>query len=271
MPLGDSITYGEHSSTGNGYREALLSLLLNTTSNTTSPPVPMFGNITYVGSQVSGNMTQPSNEGWPGYTISQIASKAFISLPICLPNLILLMAGTNDIVFNDSLSSAPDRLSALIGTCLTLSPNSVVVVAQLTPFADPERQAATVTYNSGVGDVVRTWRDKGAKVVAVNMQGPGGVEVGDLSDGEHPNDEGYGKMAEVWYGGAMQAVELGWIREPVQIGSGSQASTSPVVVSTTAVSSTNAAVARLKFSEHKDSIVMITTMLWWGVLLLLAR
>jgi len=270
MPLGDSITYGEHSSTGNGYRQALLSLLLSTTSNTTSPPTPLFSNITYVGSQVSGNMSQPSNEGWPGYTITQIAQKASQSVPIYLPNLILLMAGTNDIVLNDSLSTAPDRLSALINTCLTLSPNSVVIVAQLTPFADPERQAATVAYNSGVGNVVQMWKDKGAQVVGVDMQGPGGLEVGDLSDGEHPNDVGYAKMARVWYGGVMQALKMGWIREPAQIGSGdeNQSSTSSVASSTK-----SNACARLEWDGDRYGSMNVIggMMLWSGMWLLISR
>lgn len=268
MPLGDSITYGEHSSTGNGYRQALLSLLLNTTA--TSPPNPMFSNITYVGSQVSGDMSQSSNEGWPGYTVAQIAQKASTALPLYAPNLILLMAGTNDIVLNDSLCTAPDRLSALIGTCLTLSTNAVVVVAQLTPFADAERQAATVAYNAGVTDVVRSWIGKGAKVVGVDMQGIGGVEVGDLSDGEHPNDVGYAKMAGVWYGGVVQAVEAGWIREPVQVGSGSQVSAVAEATSTMAVGG-----ARLNegarvewYSYGYGSVVVIGVMMLWSAYLL---
>jgi len=276
MPLGDSITWGEHSSTGNGYRQPLLGLLLTTTSVNTTSPCP-FPNITYVGTQASGTMSQPANEGWPGYRVAQIATKARASLPVYRPNLVLLMAGTNDVFLNDSLATAPQRLSELIDTCLSLSPDSVVVVAELTPFADAALQAATEVFNAGVRRVVQQWVQAGAKVVGVDMQGAGGVEVGDLTDGEHPGDAGYAKMAAVWYRRILEARGMGWIEEPateegqVVLGAQTRGSVGATgVASVVAASSTAVSVPVSNGGDRLDWCVcgcamMCGVVLWSGI------
>lgn len=82
LPLGDSITYGSGSTSGNGYRLELQNLLVGNT-------------VQYVGSQHSGSMANNSNEGHPGAVITQIAKFAKLGLNQ-LPNVVLLMAGTND-------------------------------------------------------------------------------------------------------------------------------------------------------------------------------
>src|ERR1700712_4085517 len=82
LPLGDSITFGFLSTDGNGYRQDLLTMLSGT-------------QVQYIGSIRAGNMTDNFNEGHSGAVISQIAGFANQSLPQ-RPNLILLMAGTND-------------------------------------------------------------------------------------------------------------------------------------------------------------------------------
>lgn len=90
----DSITQGYQSSNGNGYRGPLYDILTSR-GNTLS----------MIGSQSSGTMPQPQNEGHDGATISQIAS--YTSAYHERPNVILLHAGTNDM----NQPSDPGKLS----------------------------------------------------------------------------------------------------------------------------------------------------------------
>ncbi len=62
MPLGDSITWGLQSSTGNGYRGPLWSELA-----ADGHPLD------FVGTVRNGSMSDPDNEGHSGYRIDQIA------------------------------------------------------------------------------------------------------------------------------------------------------------------------------------------------------
>ena len=81
LPLGASIVYGLTSSDGNGFRYALRNQLVYG-SNT----------VNFIGSVQSGTMADNDVEGWPGYVITQVASKAELSIP-SQPNLVLLHVG----------------------------------------------------------------------------------------------------------------------------------------------------------------------------------
>lgn len=81
LPLGASIVYGLTSSDGNGFRYALRNQLVYS-----SNPV------NFIGSVQSGTMADNDVEGWPGYIITQVASKAELSIP-SQPNLVLLHVG----------------------------------------------------------------------------------------------------------------------------------------------------------------------------------
>ncbi|KAJ7896442.1 lipolytic enzyme [Mycena olivaceomarginata] len=199
LPLGDSITFGVASSDGNGYRNALHNLL--------SP-----GNtVNFIGSLKSGTMTDNDNEGHSGFTIAQIqtASTNAAALP-ARPNLVLLMAGTND-VFGGSFSTAPSRLSTLIDSIFARCPDAALVVATLTPL--PSGQAAVNTYNQAVTQLVATRKAAGQHILLASMAS---VLASDLAaDGIHPNDAGYVKMANAWFPVIQQAAANGWIGKPV--------------------------------------------------------
>lgn len=47
----------------------------------------------------------------------------------------------------------------------------------------------------------------GEKIVAIDM--PALVTLADLKDGLHPNDHGYGRMAEAWWRGIQEAALKG--------------------------------------------------------------
>ncbi|KAH7360335.1 SGNH hydrolase-type esterase domain-containing protein [Rhexocercosporidium sp. MPI-PUGE-AT-0058] len=199
LPLGDSITFGFQSTDGNGYRKHLLDKI---TTN---------GTAQYVGSVRSGNMTDNHNEGHPGATITQIGNFSRGSLTL-RPNLILLMAGTNDMNMNLSVG-ATERLENLIDMCSTTCPDAVILVTQLSPAAPRDVEARIEQFNPTVIRLVANREGRGMKVAVVDM--PKFVTTADLKDELHPNDIGYAKMADAWFEGIQKATTKGWFTPPI--------------------------------------------------------
>ncbi|KAJ7121062.1 SGNH hydrolase-type esterase domain-containing protein [Mycena epipterygia] len=200
LPLGDSITFGLESTDGNGYRNTLHNLLQ--TGNT----------LDFIGSLKSGTMVDNDNEGHSGATIAQIATFANNSLALpARPNVVLLMAGTND-VFGGSISTAPSRLSSLIDQIFKACPDTALVVATLTPL--PSGQAAVDTYNAAITQLVNNRTATGQHILLASMAA---VLSTDLADGVHPTNAGYVKMANAWFPVVQQAMKNGWIGAPVQV------------------------------------------------------
>jgi lysophospholipase L1-like esterase len=199
LPLGDSITYGIGSTGSNSYRADLYKKLTAAGAA-----------VDFIGSKRSGNFAQPNHEGWSGYTITQISSMSERSLPK-KPNVVLLMAGTNDMPRGDA-KGASSKLGTLIDKLVTAVPDSVVLVATLTPLG--MAQAAVDTFNREVPIVVKSRADNGKKVAVVSFAA---VKKTDLADGVHPNDAGYAKMADAWFKGVEDAAAKGWIKNPVAI------------------------------------------------------
>jgi lysophospholipase L1-like esterase len=199
MPLGDSITYGIGSTGSTSYRAALYKKLTSAGASAT-----------FIGSVKSGNFAQPNHEGYSGYTITQISAMADKSLPK-KPNVICLMAGTNDMPRGGAKEAAV-RLGTLLDKLTNAVPESVVLVATLTPlnFA----QQAVDTFNAEIPALVKARADAGKKIAVVSLAA---VKSTDLADGVHPNDTGYGKMADAWFKGIEDAAAKGWIKDPVNV------------------------------------------------------
>ncbi|KAF7314754.1 Lipolytic enzyme [Mycena kentingensis (nom. inval.)] len=198
LPLGDSITFGLASSDGNGYRNTLHNALAS--GNT----------VDFIGSVKAGSMADNDNEGHSGATISQIAGFATNALALPRrPNVVLLMAGTNDVALNSDLANAPTRLFSLVDTIFRTCPDATVVVATLTPLFN---QAAINSYNTNVTATVARRATSGQHILLASMAA---IASSDLADGVHPNNNGYVKMANAWLAAVQQAGRNGWIRTPV--------------------------------------------------------
>ncbi|KAH7395775.1 SGNH hydrolase-type esterase domain-containing protein, partial [Cadophora sp. MPI-SDFR-AT-0126] len=248
LPLGNSITYGYLSTDGNGYRKHLLDQI---TAN---------GTAQYIGSVRSGNMTDNHNEGHPGATITQISAFSINSLAL-RPNLILLMAGTNDMNLNLSLG-APQRLANLVDMCSIACPDAVILLAQLTPAGTADVEARVKAFNPSVVSIAANREQNGVKVLVVDM--PKFVTRADLKDNLHPNDVGYAKMADAWYQGIQNAVSTGWLTPPVAMNlsiptafsistSSSLFSNVPALATPTKVSVPSVAVASQTVTNAADS------------------
>ena len=158
-------------------------------------------------------MTDNYNEGHPGFTIDQIADEASQDFASS-PNVVLLMAGTNDVLSDLDLSKAPGRLGALITQLRTGLPTAAILVATLTPLLNTTLNAEVDVYNGAIPGLVNNSTKAGKFVMVVDLN----VTTNGISaDGIHPNDAGYQMMAESWYAGILEAAGKGWIKQPIAI------------------------------------------------------
>ncbi|KAF7326059.1 Lipolytic enzyme [Mycena kentingensis (nom. inval.)] len=185
-------------STGNGYRQQLLSLL-TADGNT----------VDMVGSQSSGNMSDPWHEGYPNLTLAQLNDHATTQTALRLPNIVLIHAGTVDMLNNDDPAGAPARLRTLIKTVLDAPQLTLVVVSTLIPAGDAAANTRIDTFNRALPALVADFVKAGKSVVLVD--GHDVVAGTDLVDGVNPGDAAYARLARVYYNGLQIAEGKGWI------------------------------------------------------------
>lgn len=209
MPLGDSITAGVGSTSGDGYRASLYNRLTN-------GGLP----VNFVGTQLYGTVgTDRNNEGHGGYTIDQLRAGIDGWLDAQYPDVVLLQAGTNDMV-RGPVAGAPQRLSYLIADIQSWGSRNGkpvrIFVAKIphhgsvSDRAYPPDQRAV--YNANVDD----FNAAVASIVAARQAGGGRVYLADNSqiggviifDGVHPNEAGYSWMSWKWYTSIAQVYGL---------------------------------------------------------------
>ncbi|KAJ6600731.1 hypothetical protein B0H10DRAFT_2083067 [Mycena sp. CBHHK59/15] len=211
LPAGDSITYGFQSTTGNGYRYNLQQVIM-------SPPWAAGGIlprqsadndtiVDFIGSVDSGTMPDPDNEGHSGAEIDAIGGFLMPDLSQN-PNVIFLLAGTNDINNGDDVADAPDRLMAIVDEITSTLPNTALLVGTIPLNGDPTKEALADTFNYEIIQLLLRRASDGARVMPVPMESLGPE---DMADSLHPNDQGYAKMADAWFSALWQAAEWGWI------------------------------------------------------------
>ncbi|WP_369264132.1 ricin-type beta-trefoil lectin domain protein [Streptomyces sp. R35] len=200
MPLGDSITWGEGSSTGNGYRGPLWDKLA-----ADGHPLD------FVGTLRGGSMSDPDNEGHSGYRIDQIAALADASLTRYRPNVVTLEIGTNDLNGNYQPSTATARLKSLVDQITAAVPDATVLVASLVVSTSGTVEQYRAAYNQAIPQIVSEAHAAGKHVAYVDMSS---LTTADLADTLHPNDRGYQKMADAFHRGIQAADSAGWLKNP---------------------------------------------------------
>ena len=215
-PFGDSITYGSHSSTGNGYRGPLWNEL-------TAEGHPL----DFVGSVAEGTMADTDVEGHPGWRIDALQGLVNGSLGTYKPNVVTLMAGANDLIQNHDVSTAAARLSAMIDQMTSAAPAATILVANLTVGTNANIVAYRAAFNTAIPGIIQAKQAAGKHVAAVDM---GAITTSDLvSDGIHPNDAGYQKMADAFNQGIQTAAAAGWIAAPVSLGAATPSTSGEVL------------------------------------------
>jgi len=186
LPLGDSITLGV--GFNGGYRVELFRKALAAKKK-----------ITFTGSMSNGPATVdgvafPKNhEGRPAWKIGQLLP--IIPSPAMQqkPHIVLLMAGTNDVARPANVANAPNQLGELIDKISANAPDALIVVANLIPMTFSDVRS----FNAAIPAVVAARAAAGKHVKLVDMFT--GFSTSMLGDGVHPNQQGYARMATVWY------------------------------------------------------------------------
>ena len=205
-PLGDSITYGSHSSTGNGYRGPLWNGLSGEGYE-----------LNFVGSVLEGSMADSSNEGHPGWRIDALQDIVNGSVSTYRPNVVLLMAGANDLIQDDNVATAPSRLNALIDQITANDPGVTVLVGNLIPSLNANIVADGPAFNAALPAIIQSKQEAGDHVALVDMYDA--LTTADLGpDGIHPTDTGYQLMAQAWNTAIQSASTAGWFSTPASVG-----------------------------------------------------
>ncbi|MFG2574105.1 ricin-type beta-trefoil lectin domain protein [Streptomyces sp. NPDC048481] len=204
MPLGDSITWGVGSPSGNSYRDFLGTRLAADGHA-----------LDFVGSGRNGTMSDPDNEGHSGWRIDQIDGIADSVLARHRPNVVTLEIGTNDLNGNYQVSTAPDRLRSLIDRITRDVPGVTVLVGTVIVSTSATEEAHRAGFNSTLPGIVQAQQAAGRHVRLVDMSA---LTAADLSDSLHPNDNGFRKMADAFSAGVRAADAAGWIEPPASAG-----------------------------------------------------
>jgi hypothetical protein len=199
MPLGDSITYDNHSGDTRpaglrtGYRQPLWVSLVNAGYN-----------VDFVGSRIAGENAlpdfDPDNEGYPGWTDGDIADTVYDILVDNPADIILLHIGTNEVSPDpaqvEAILNEIDRFENDYGQAV------IVVLARIINRAT--YSADTAQFNDNVQQMAENRMASGDDIVIVDMEDSAGLIYalqpnGDMYDNLHPNADGYAKMADEWF------------------------------------------------------------------------
>ena len=196
MPLGDSITAGVAVVNGQeledglmvGYRQTLWFYL-----------VSLGYDVDFVGSQTYGQLAEPAfdtdNEGHPGWSDSQIAENIFNWLTLNPPHIVLLHIGTN------GLDPSPRDIENILDNIDSYDKNITVVLARI--INRKEYSADTTSFNNNIEAMAKERIANGDKIIIVDMENAL-IYPDDMSDGLHPNSNGYEKMVRVWLGNLIR-------------------------------------------------------------------
>jgi lysophospholipase L1-like esterase len=195
MPLGNSITYDNHSgdvrpaSERISYRYPLWQLLTNAGYS-----------FDFVGSVTAGEtfFPDPQNQGHPGWRDDQIADSVYYFLQNHPADIILLHIGTNGL--NTSAADVEDILDEIDRFEADSSMAITVLLARIINWAPWNPTVTAFNDNVEAMALARTGDD----IVMVDLEDGVGIvyqiqPAGDMWDKLHPNDDGYAKMANGWF------------------------------------------------------------------------
>jgi lysophospholipase L1-like esterase len=192
MPLGDSITAGP------GCWRAYLWDRLQHSGYT---------NIDFVGSQPGGGCPVPfdgDSEGHGGYAATGIADQNQLPpwLAAARPDVVLMHLGTNDLwggtIGTDAILAA---YSKLVDQMRGSNPDMKIIVAQIIPM-EPSGCPGCAQRVVALDNAIPGWaagKTTARSPITVVDQWTGFSAAADTSDGVHPVDSGFRKMADRWY------------------------------------------------------------------------
>jgi lysophospholipase L1-like esterase len=160
-------------------------------------------------------VNQDHCEGYGGQGTAYIRANIASWLALDTPDLLLLMAGINDIAQGSTAepTAAEQNLSNIVFTVVNNAPNSRLIVAQITPYSS--YTLGIVKYNNYIrGVLVPYFAAQGKHVTTVNQYtnlcaaGTTNISPALFANGiNHPSAVAYDRMAQTWFAG-IQALSL---------------------------------------------------------------
>ncbi|KAJ5721280.1 uncharacterized protein N7483_009214 [Penicillium malachiteum] len=197
MSLGASITNGYLSTDGNGYRDWIRQELRYEGWD-----------VEMIGSLRNGTMVDNFNEGHFGFRVDQLPAQAEKSIPD-QPNLILINAGTDDALQDHKISTTGDRMNSLLDLLFKEIPGTTIILSTLLPNKDVPDLVQDISEQ--YRELAAKRRDNGDRVVLAEMSYF--ITTNELADATHPDDEGYKKMASVWWAAIKEALKEDMIQK----------------------------------------------------------
>lgn len=210
LTLGDSITAGVAAqgarAENGGYRGTLAQILEQNGYR-----------VQFVGTRddYSDQIANREHDGWPGYVLRSFPSDpgpgqlygdlTRRALEKTQPDVVLLMAGTNDLMRLErrvpgyTLGNILHSMDLLLGEIFTVDPGVRVIVAPV--VSSPRISADTIAaFDGNLEPIVEGYAKRGNKItLATGMQSAVPRDVAHFPDGIHPSAEGgYDDIAHVW-------------------------------------------------------------------------
>lgn len=206
MPMGDSITYGDHGRDA-GYRGPLYQML--------KPVAPGFryvGSLTTIQANISLPATYLHHEGHSGWTAAKLTKGNYLAPGNGVnPDVILLQIGTNDLLsygggYTDNLRT---DLELLITQLTTNRPKATIIIAHIPPST---KRKGVTDYNAMVDRVAAKFKATGKHLTVLDNYT--GFPANGSADGTHPNDIGYRWLAGNWFSALSTLYSSGVSRNP---------------------------------------------------------
>lgn len=202
LPLGDSITFGLGGSPG-GYRVPLFGI-----AREKKHDIVFIGRVRSGPAMAFGAPFSPAHEGYSGYTVAPCGGREGIA-PLVdgalsgeLPDVVLLMIGTNDVAVGCDLAESARALEAIVDRVAERAPSATTVVASIVPTQSPAMDLRGDAYVASVAKLVEARAARGGRIRFADVRAAfvarEGYRTQLLADLVHPNDAGYAVMAEVW-------------------------------------------------------------------------
>ncbi len=151
----------------------------------------------FVGSQFDGSFPDPNHEGHDGWRADQILTSIGGWLVAYQPDVVLLHIGTNDITQGNQDANEVNDILDVIDDYEDASEKDVTVILALI-INRRTYSPATTQYNIDVNYMAQNRIANGDDIIIVDMESALNYTT-DMYDNLHPNDNGYIKMATVWY------------------------------------------------------------------------
>lgn len=203
LTLGDSLTSGVHSVEPypGAYRIQLQERLNS-----------KFENIDFVGTQQNGPATETGfdqdHAGYGGFVIKNLREVSELQTKNDSLDMVLLMAGTNDINSKEQAGNTKNQLVKLVEAVKANFANAQLFVSSLPPFdtegtkfnKDTEETAANKAREISEFNTLIS-KEKFASDNGITYVNAGGsLDTSDLvRDGLHPSEDGYQEIGNAWF------------------------------------------------------------------------